>query len=117
MGENHKTKVSQIALETDPAIALAPFWPRTHVSNPTRRSVVRPEICVAITLTVHIVTRVNLKWRSFRLALFAVLVLIGAGCSGIRASHSISPASFFLPGLGKVEPVQPSLNSQNSILK
>jgi hypothetical protein len=26
------------------------------------------------------------------------------GCSGINASHSVSPASFFLPGLIRVEP-------------
>lgn len=31
-------------------------------------------------------------------------LLMNAGCSGINASHSISPASFFLPGLLKAEP-------------
>jgi hypothetical protein len=30
--------------------------------------------------------------------------VLGAGCGGIRASHSVSPASFFLPGLLKVAP-------------
>ncbi|MCI0746688.1 MAG: hypothetical protein L0Y58_14905 [Verrucomicrobia subdivision 3 bacterium] len=59
----------------------------------------------------------NLKWQTFRLALFALLVLVGAGCSGVRASHSISPASFFLPGLGQVEPAESPVNSQNPILK
>ncbi len=34
-------------------------------------------------------------------AIFAVAVL--TGCSGINASHSVSPASFFLPGLIKYE--------------
>ncbi len=33
------------------------------------------------------------------LFLFAAL-----GCGGINGSHSISPASFFLPGLGQVKP-------------
>jgi hypothetical protein len=27
------------------------------------------------------------------------LALLGAGCSGINTSQSVSPASFFLPGL------------------
>lgn len=39
-------------------------------------------------------------------AIFAVAVL--TGCSGINASHSVSPASFFLPGLIKHE-VKPPL--------
>ena len=29
----------------------------------------------------------------------AVLMLIGAGCGGINSGTSVSPASFFLPGL------------------
>ena len=33
------------------------------------------------------------------LALLATVALIGAGCGGIRASQSVSPASFFVPGL------------------
>ncbi|MGA2853421.1 MAG: hypothetical protein ABSE90_04750 [Verrucomicrobiota bacterium] len=33
------------------------------------------------------------------LAIPVALALLGAGCSGINASESISPASFFLPGL------------------
>jgi hypothetical protein len=36
----------------------------------------------------------------------AVLALFGAGCGGIRGSYGVSPASFFLPGLLKVEPYQ-----------
>jgi hypothetical protein len=51
----------------------------------------------------HIVTRVKLKWQTFRLALMALLAALGAGCSGINASRSISPAMFLLPGLGKAE--------------
>jgi len=34
----------------------------------------------------------------------APLVLLGAGCSGINSRQSISPASFFLPGLIQVNP-------------
>ena len=35
--------------------------------------------------------------------------LLGVGCGGINASQSVSPASFFLPGLLKACP--PSTNS------
>jgi hypothetical protein len=41
----------------------------------------------------------NWKWLG-RAGLLAVLAL-GAGCSGIHASKSISPATFLLPGLLK----------------
>jgi hypothetical protein len=33
------------------------------------------------------------------------LVLVGAGCGGIATTQSVSPASFFLPGLLKAEPL------------
>ena len=36
--------------------------------------------------------------------ILAGLAGLGAGCSGINASHSVSPASFLIPGLLKVEP-------------
>jgi hypothetical protein len=36
------------------------------------------------------------------------LLLVCAGCGGINASHSVSPASFFLPGLLQADPKQPS---------
>lgn len=42
-----------------------------------------------------------------KVALVVILTgsaLLGAGCSGINASQSVSPASFILPGLLKVEP-------------
>jgi hypothetical protein len=32
------------------------------------------------------------------------LTLASAGCSGINSSTSVSPASFFLPGLMKADP-------------
>jgi len=34
----------------------------------------------------------------------AAIAVLGAGCSGINSTHSVSPASFFLPGLMKAEP-------------
>jgi len=46
--------------------------------------------------------------------MLAVTALIGAGCGGINASQSVSPASFFLPGLLKACP--PSTNSLPVVL-
>ena len=43
--------------------------------------------------------QVRLSWNFLRLALLAALPLVGAGCSGVNTSQSVSPASFFLPGL------------------
>ncbi|HEY5234246.1 MAG TPA: hypothetical protein VIK35_11995 [Verrucomicrobiae bacterium] len=37
-------------------------------------------------------------------ALLAATALSAAGCSGINSSQSVSPASFFLPGLLKADP-------------
>jgi hypothetical protein len=37
------------------------------------------------------------------LALLAALPLVFAGCSGINTTQTVSPASFFLPGLLKNE--------------
>jgi hypothetical protein len=36
--------------------------------------------------------------------MLAFLTLFGAGCAGINASTSVSPATFFLPGLMKADP-------------
>jgi len=41
--------------------------------------------------------------------IFLVLVaILGCGCSGINASHSVSPLSFFLPGLVQAAPPSPA---------
>ena len=40
-------------------------------------------------------------------AILAAIGLIATGCGGISGSHSISPASFFLPGLLHHEPADP----------
>lgn len=44
---------------------------------------------------------VRLNWNFLCLAMFVALALFSAGCGGINASQSVSPASFFLPGLLK----------------
>jgi len=40
-----------------------------------------------------------LEWKDLLLVAIAALALASGGCSGINASRSFSPASFFLPGL------------------
>jgi hypothetical protein len=35
--------------------------------------------------------------------------VLGSGCSGINASHSVSPATFLLPGLIQVAPPEPAV--------
>jgi hypothetical protein len=55
--------------------------------------------------------QVRLNWKSPRLAMLASLALLGlagAGCSGINANGSVSPATFFLPGLMKADPPRSS---------
>jgi hypothetical protein len=44
------------------------------------------------------------NYKLSRLATVLTMGLLLAGCGGINASKSVSPASFFLPGLMKVEP-------------
>ena len=62
---------------------------------------------VAKPFTTSIVTPVKWDWKCIRTLALLAVVACGAGCSGIRASHSISPASFFLPGLLKNEAPTP----------
>jgi len=45
--------------------------------------------------------QVRLSWKFLRLAILAVMPLLIAGCNGINGGTSVSPASFFLPGLLK----------------
>ena len=50
--------------------------------------------------------------------MIVALALGGAGCSGINASQSVSPASFFMPGLLKADPPQtnaPVLLGENAV--
>jgi len=44
----------------------------------------------------------NWKSKSFRSCAGAALLALSAGCSGINASHSVSPIDFFIPGGGGV---------------
>jgi hypothetical protein len=44
---------------------------------------------------------VRLKWKFLWLAIPAASALLGAGCAGINTGATVSPASFFLPGLLK----------------
>jgi len=48
---------------------------------------------------------VRLNWKIFGLVLFPALLLLGAGCGGVNAGGSASPASFLLPGLMQADPV------------
>jgi hypothetical protein len=48
--------------------------------------------------------QVRLNWFFLRLAMLAFVLWLGAGCSGINASGSVSPATFFLPGIMKADP-------------
>ena len=52
---------------------------------------------------VNYTRQVRLNWIFLRLALLAAVPLALAGCSGINTSQSVSPASFFLPGLLKYD--------------
>jgi hypothetical protein len=47
---------------------------------------------------------VKLIWIKLRAAIFVSLLVGGIGCGGLNASHTVTPASFFLPGLGQVTP-------------
>src|SRR5688572_17429871 len=51
---------------------------------------------------------VKLNRNHLRLAAISALLLAGVGCSGINASHSISPASFFLPGFSAAPAAEPT---------
>jgi hypothetical protein len=49
---------------------------------------------------------VQLNWKTaLRAALLPAVLLLCAGCSGINASHSVSPATFLIPGFfGQAQP-------------
>jgi hypothetical protein len=52
---------------------------------------------------------VKLNWKLLRAAVTGVVLAAAVGCGGINGSHTITPASFFLPGLGAV--TTPSTNA------
>jgi hypothetical protein len=47
---------------------------------------------------------VRLEWKFAWLAILVALTFSVTGCGGLNASKSVSPASFFLPGLMKASP-------------
>lgn len=53
-----------------------------------------------------------IHWKIFGKALLAGawLALLGMGCGGFSGSHSVSPATFLLPGLIKNQPPPPADN-------
>src|SRR5207249_10776985 len=53
---------------------------------------------------------VSLHWKILRLAMYPALVVLGAGCSGINVSKSVSPATFLLPGFMQADPPPASLD-------
>ena len=56
---------------------------------------------VAKTRLVLIVRTVKWNWKWLGRAGLLAVVALSAGCSGIHASKSVSPATFLLPGLLK----------------
>ncbi|MBL9134625.1 MAG: hypothetical protein JNK85_02090 [Verrucomicrobiales bacterium] len=50
-----------------------------------------------------------MKRFGFAQTLLALVAVggIASGCGGVRGSHSVSPATFFMPGLMHHEPAQP----------
>ncbi len=46
----------------------------------------------------------RLNWKILRVVLYPAILLLGAGCGGISASKSVSPATFLLPGLLQTGP-------------
>jgi len=57
--------------------------------------------------TAPIVPPVNRNWKWIQGAVLAAVLALGAGCSGIHASKSVSPLDFILPGLMKHEAAPP----------
>jgi len=61
--------------------------------------------CCQTHVIIYSVVSVRLHWKILRLACCAaVSVLLGAGCSGINVTKSVSPATFLLPGLLQDDP-------------
>lgn len=61
----------------------------------------------------------RLNWNFPVLAIIVALALASAGCGGVNASHTVTPASFFMPGLLKADPPRtnaPALLVENPLL-
>ena len=60
-----------------------------------------------------IVRSVNWNWKWSRALALAALLALGAGCSGIHASKSVSPLDFFLPMHGLLKNDAPAPRDPN----
>jgi hypothetical protein len=58
--------------------------------------------------TYYVLVQLDLK-PAWLLSL-AAIVLIGTGCSGISTTHSVSPATFLLPGFFGQTPPAPAVS-------
>jgi hypothetical protein len=58
---------------------------------------------------------VRLLWKKLQLGVFAGLTVLATGCGGFRANYGISPLSFLLPGLVKVEPKPANPENKSAI--
>lgn len=56
----------------------------------------------------------RLNWKFLGLAGCAGALLLSSGCSGINTTHSVSPATFLLPGLMKADP-QPTEGAEPTL--
>jgi hypothetical protein len=50
--------------------------------------------------------QVRITWKFPGLALLTVVALLSGGCGGLRASRTISPLDFLLPGILRADPPQ-----------
>jgi hypothetical protein len=46
---------------------------------------------------------VKLRWKILQLSVIAGLTILATGCGGFHAKYGVSPLSFLLPGLVKVD--------------
>jgi hypothetical protein len=46
---------------------------------------------------------VRLHWKILQFGVFTGLTVLATGCGGLQGKYSISPLSFFLPGLVKAD--------------
>ena len=57
----------------------------------------------------------RLLWKKVQLGVIAGLTILATGCGGFHAKYGISPLSFLLPGLVKVEP-KPAIPENKSAI-
>ncbi len=67
-------------------------------------------------IVLHIVRLVRLNWKFLRrMAAPMLLLVLSAGCGGFSASRTVSPLSFFLPGLMKADPPPTPVPAQQDL--